>query len=155
MVVLWSLGRLTDEVTKYFPFCPFCANRIITAHRDSMSEPTATCSKCGAKWHFFLSTWKDDLKAADLVRVSSFGGEQYLGINYKAQFWRDLALSNQKKKPHMPETNTETTTVREIIKEKEVIVKVRCPYCRKLFNETANTCPNCGASNNNTLCRII
>jgi hypothetical protein len=32
-----------------------------------------------------------------------------------------------------------------ITKEKEVIVKVRCPYCKGLYNETLNTCPNCGA----------
>ena len=30
-------------------------------------------------------------------------------------------------------------------KEREVIVKVRCPYCKGLFDETLNSCPNCGA----------
>ena len=146
MVDWMSEGRVNDEVTKYFPFCPFCSHRSITGHRDSVSEPSATCSNCGAKWHLFLSTWKDDLKAADLIRVSCFGGEQYLGIKHKAEFWRDLALKNQKQKQPLPETNTETATVREIIKEKVVIVKIRCPYCHKLYDETSNTCPNCGAS---------
>jgi len=30
---------------------------------------------------------------------------------------------------------------REIIKE---IVKIRCPYCNDLYNETEDKCPNCG-----------
>jgi len=34
---------------------------------------------------------------------------------------------------------------KEIIREKEVIVKIRCPYCRGTFDETLDTCPNCGA----------
>jgi hypothetical protein len=42
------------------------------------------------------------------------------------------------------ETDTETPT-KEIIKEKEVIVKLRCPYCNKLYNESEDLCPHCGA----------
>jgi uncharacterized membrane protein len=30
---------------------------------------------------------------------------------------------------------------REIIKE---IVKIRCPYCNSLYDETEDKCPNCG-----------
>ncbi|MFX1355426.1 MAG: hypothetical protein ACFFGP_15845 [Promethearchaeota archaeon] len=32
-----------------------------------------------------------------------------------------------------------------ITKEKEVIVKIRCPYCRGLYEETLNSCSHCGA----------
>jgi DNA-directed RNA polymerase subunit RPC12/RpoP len=32
-----------------------------------------------------------------------------------------------------------------ITKEKEVIVKIRCPYCHGLYDETLNSCPHCGA----------
>lgn len=34
---------------------------------------------------------------------------------------------------------------KEIIREKEVIVKVRCPHCHRLYNETLDECPHCGA----------
>ena len=34
---------------------------------------------------------------------------------------------------------------KEIIREKEVIVKIRCEYCRRTFDETLDTCPSCGA----------
>lgn len=34
---------------------------------------------------------------------------------------------------------------KEIVKEKEVIVKIRCSYCGTLYNETLDRCPHCGA----------
>lgn len=36
-----------------------------------------------------------------------------------------------------------------VIKEREVIkeiVKIRCPYCSSLYDETEEKCPNCGAN---------
>ena len=39
-----------------------------------------------------------------------------------------------------------TVKEKEVIKETEVIIKVRCQYCHKLYDETANSCPHCGAS---------
>ena len=33
---------------------------------------------------------------------------------------------------------------REIVKETQVIVKVRCPYCSQLYAETLDKCPHCG-----------
>jgi hypothetical protein len=41
-------------------------------------------------------------------------------------------------------TSDEEARVKEIIKEKEVIVKVRCPYCKNLYDETLDKCPHCG-----------
>lgn len=35
--------------------------------------------------------------------------------------------------------------VKEIIREKEVIIKIRCPYCQSLYDETLDECPQCGA----------
>jgi len=34
---------------------------------------------------------------------------------------------------------------RQIIREKEVIIKVRCNYCQTPFDEVLDRCPNCGA----------
>ena len=34
---------------------------------------------------------------------------------------------------------------REIIREKEVIIKIRCEYCKRLYDETLDVCPSCGA----------
>jgi ABC-type bacteriocin/lantibiotic exporter with double-glycine peptidase domain len=38
----------------------------------------------------------------------------------------------------------ETQQVREIIREKEVIVKIRCSFCNNLYDETLDKCPHCG-----------
>ena len=35
-------------------------------------------------------------------------------------------------------------TEREIVREKEVIVKIRCPYCHGLYDEVLDECPHCG-----------
>jgi hypothetical protein len=35
-------------------------------------------------------------------------------------------------------------SVREIIREKEVIVKIRCQYCNNVYDETLDKCPYCG-----------
>jgi rubrerythrin len=34
---------------------------------------------------------------------------------------------------------------KEIIKEKQIIVKIRCPYCKNLYEEAYDKCPHCGA----------
>jgi rubrerythrin len=38
-----------------------------------------------------------------------------------------------------------TLKEKEIIKEKEVVVKIRCSYCNNLYDETLDKCPHCGA----------
>jgi hypothetical protein len=35
--------------------------------------------------------------------------------------------------------------VKEIIKETQVIVKIRCSYCKNVYDETLDKCPHCGA----------
>jgi len=42
------------------------------------------------------------------------------------------------------EEKEEKAKEKEIIKEKEVIVKIRCPYCHNLYDETLDKCPYCG-----------
>jgi rRNA maturation endonuclease Nob1 len=36
------------------------------------------------------------------------------------------------------------TKCTEIIREKVVIVKIKCSYCGKLYDETLDVCPPCG-----------
>jgi len=33
---------------------------------------------------------------------------------------------------------------KEVIKEKEVIVKIKCPYCENTYEQTLDKCPHCG-----------
>jgi hypothetical protein len=39
--------------------------------------------------------------------------------------------------------NQPTVQEREIIRE---VVKIRCPYCGSLYDETEDKCPNCGGN---------
>lgn len=134
-----------DEVSKYFPRCPFCLERYIEGRRDFWTgEDSAACSKCGAKWHLYCNSWTDKMSWAELVKAGEQGGENLLGIRHKPEFWREMALSNLKQRGKPEREKDEKTVVREI--QKEVIVKVRCPYCHKLYDETLNICPHCGAS---------
>jgi hypothetical protein len=41
-------------------------------------------------------------------------------------------------------SDLEEDSVKEIIKEKEIIVKVRCSHCANLYDATLNRCPHCG-----------
>jgi Zn finger protein HypA/HybF involved in hydrogenase expression len=46
----------------------------------------------------------------------------------------------------VPAVREETAvTEKEIVREKEVIVKIRCPYCHGLYDELLDECPHCGA----------
>jgi hypothetical protein len=143
----WGENAVKDEVSKYFPRCPFCLEKTVEGHRDNWSgEDSATCSSCGAKWHLYQSAWTEKMQWAELKKIGSSGGENLVGTKYKPEFWREMVLNNLKQKEKLEKEGVEKTITREIVKEKEVIVKVRCPYCRKLYDETLNTCPHCGAS---------
>lgn len=41
-------------------------------------------------------------------------------------------------------TEITAESVREITKEKSIIVKIRCPYCSNLYDEALDKCPHCG-----------
>jgi len=42
-------------------------------------------------------------------------------------------------------TESAKTREKEIVREREVIVKIRCAYCNGTFDETLDKCPHCGA----------
>ena len=55
--------------------------------------------------------------------------------------------------PSVPEKPAPTPTIREekppvLVREREVIrevVKIRCPYCKTLYEESLGRCPKCGS----------
>jgi hypothetical protein len=55
------------------------------------------------------------------------------------------ALRSKNETLNLPTTQNEPiVTQKEIIRE---VVKIRCPYCHGLYDETLDTCPHCGAKN--------
>jgi hypothetical protein len=47
---------------------------------------------------------------------------------------------------YCPKCGADTRSrAKEIVREKEVIIKIRCPYCGTLYDETLDKCTHCGA----------
>jgi RNA polymerase subunit RPABC4/transcription elongation factor Spt4 len=47
---------------------------------------------------------------------------------------------------YCPKCGADTRSrAKEIVKEKEIIIKIRCRYCDNLYDETLDKCPHCGA----------
>ena len=72
--------------------------------------------------------------------VLAFSG--FLALGGAAFYQRDISSIPFSYLPPPPPPSTHT---KEIIREKEVIVKVRCQYCGNTFDETLDQCTTCGA----------
>jgi drug/metabolite transporter (DMT)-like permease len=56
---------------------------------------------------------------------------------YKLELNQNMTYSDLPPPPHVHE--------KEIIREKEILVKIRCQYCGNTFDEKLDQCPICGA----------
>lgn len=133
------------QVQKYFAVCPFCLEKSVEIHHDNTNRDLVLCKVCGALWHMNISQLSFELRWVELIQTGAKDGAELLGIKHKPEFWRDMALKNAYAKKKTETDTTNQTPVREIIKEKQVIIKIRCPYCHKTYDETLDKCPNCGA----------
>ncbi len=140
------MGRLKDEVAEdtlkwCFLRCPLCHEEESLEKSFGFRKSHLLCHNCGAKWSLHYSM--AELVGATLVNTNMDDkGEDLLQKEFRPEYWRRMAL----KKTEKPEETSTKMSIREIIKEKEVIVKVRCPYCKNTYQETLEKCPNCGAS---------
>jgi transposase-like protein len=121
--------------------CPFCYEQDKLSYL--MGTPSyLSCKACGARWnlHWLLSK----LTGAVLVQDGMKGtGAHLLHKKYPMDFWRRMGLEGRKNLPSPP-TEMKPAKEKEIITQTKVIVKVKCPYCRNLYDETLDKCPNCG-----------
>ena len=104
------------------------------------------CENCKAQWH--LISGINGLQWAILENASETGeGEKYVGKKFDKEQWRKYAQKtmNATAKPAPAREVNEIVREKEIIREKEGIIKIRCSYCKNLFNETLDKCPHCGA----------
>ncbi|MGB8779363.1 MAG: hypothetical protein WCD81_01795 [Candidatus Bathyarchaeia archaeon] len=121
--------------------CPFCYERDKLVY-DMGTPSYLTCTACGARWnlHWFFGK----LTGAVLVQDSMKGiGAHLLHKNYPTDFWRKMGLEGRKDLPP-PSTEMTAAKEKEIITQTKVIVKVKCPYCTNLYDETLDRCPHCG-----------
>jgi len=137
-----------SDVRKYFPCCPICYSKRIQVQLISGGRDTISCENCNASWHIYVGF--TGFKWGELETEASDGrGRNFLGKRMEGKEWRKIALEGRRTLPSDQLAvidRPKSELVKEVIKEKEVIVKVRCQFCHKLYDETLNTCPNCGAS---------
>lgn len=138
-----------SDVRGYFPCCPLCGNKEIAVYLIDGGRDTLTCRNCNAKWHIHVGL--SGLKWAELdVDADDGKGKELLGRRIKKNEWRKMAHETRKKTPEISSvqktgnrTELKATIEKEIIKEKEVIIKIRCSYCRNIYDESLDKCPYC------------
>jgi len=130
--------REEERVKAYFRYCPFCYKEDSMSFEWGLRKSYMFCKDCGAKW-FLHYSW-GTLKGAQLVSADVDGkGNDLLRKEHKPEFWQRMALEGHKSIKEVPKVVKE----KEIVKE---IVKIRCPYCRSLYDESHSRCPHCGSS---------
>jgi len=140
-----------SDVRGYFVCCPLCGSDNLKPHFIQGGRDTLTCENCEAKWHLHVGL--TGLKWAELDLVSKDKkGLQLLGKRLDKKEWRNMATEIQRTMPRpniskkpIEDERKSTLKEKEIIREKEVIVKIRCSYCHNLHDETLDKCPYCGA----------
>jgi Zn finger protein HypA/HybF involved in hydrogenase expression len=145
----WTgMREYESDVRGYFPSCPICGSREIAVHLTQGGRDILSCESCGARWHIYVGL--TGLKWAELdVEADDGKGKELLGKRLDRREWQRMAQNARKALPRAGQSSRTKDTVvakeKEIIREKQVIVKVRCPYCHNLHDETLDRCPHCGA----------
>lgn len=144
-----ELKRVESEVRGYFVCCPLCGSEEIQFSLIVGGRDRLTCENCGAKWHLYVGL--RGFRWAELDVESKDGkGLELLGKRLDKDEWRKMAHEIRKTLPRP--TPTRKTRIKKekdvegktvIIRERE-IVKIRCPYCHALYNESYDKCPYCG-----------
>jgi len=128
-----------ERVKAYFRYCPFCYKEESMSFEWGLRKSYMFCKDCGAKWYLHYS-W-GALQGAQLINASVDGkGNELLQKEHKPEFWQAMGLKGHK--ALSSEKQEKVVKEREVIRE---IVKIRCPYCHKLYDESQDKCPNCGA----------
>lgn len=135
---------LESDVRGYFPCCPLCGSKKIEVNLIVGGRDTLSCESCGARWHLYVGL--SGLKWAELdVEADDGRGRELLGKRFTKDELRVMAQDARKTIKTVKDTHEEASKQKEIIREKEIIVKVRCSYCHNLYDELLDKCPHCGA----------
>ena len=141
-----DLKEFAIDLRNYFRCCPICfasAKGVFNVHLTSARDEkdTLTCNICGAKWSLYIMPFSG-FQWAELDSTAKDGrGQELLG---KRVDKKEILSITQN--ANRDQTNQSAVT-KEIIKEKEIVTKVRCRYCHGSFNEILDKCPHCGAKN--------
>jgi len=120
-----------SHVAELFPQCPLCGSKLLEFDVEYGSvQDYIYCLECNAKWEI---DWKgEDFKVEYIILLETGDAEKQglKGEKHSPEFWQRMASQTKEK---------------EVIRETQVIIKIRCQYCGKPYDEALDTCPNCGA----------
>ncbi len=137
-------GELVEEhweshAAEAFSQCPFCGSKQLKFDVEYGSEQDyICCEECNAKWEI---DWKgEDFRIEYITLLETADPEKQVlkGQKHPPEFWQEMASQTMKAHPNIIE--------KEIIRETKVIIKIRCQYCGKPYDESLDVCPNCGAN---------
>jgi DNA-directed RNA polymerase subunit RPC12/RpoP len=139
-----DLQEFAIDLRNYFKCCPICfssAKGTFKVHLTSGGKDTLACNVCGAEWKLYILPFAG-FQWAELDSTAKDGrGQELCGRRLD----KKEILSITQNATH--DQNNQPVVTKEIIKEKEVLTKIRCPYCRGSYNETLDKCPHCGSKN--------
>jgi hypothetical protein len=132
---------LENETKAYFSPCPICGKEETMLFDWSGSSIEMYCKECYARWRVHTG-WSGHFNGAELMKPNVQGkGTNLLGFNYPPDFWQKMVRVSEK-----PVSETIAIKEKETIREREVIIKIRCPYCHNPYDETLDKCPHCGGA---------
>ena len=125
-----------SHVAEFFPQCPLCGSKSLEFDIEYGSvHDYIYCPDCKAKWEI---DWKgEDFKIEYMILLEVGDVEKYgslINTKHGPEFWLEM-ISNTKEGKTVAKTEA---------MEKVATGKVRCKYCRTLFNEVLDVCPYFG-----------
>jgi DNA-directed RNA polymerase subunit RPC12/RpoP len=127
-----------SHVAEIFLKCPLCGSKLLEFDVEYGSmQDYIYCLECNAKWEI---DWKgENFKIEYIILVETGDTEKYglKGEKHSPEFWQQMASQTKETQPNAKE--------KEVIRETQIIIKIRCQYCGKLYDEALDVCPNCGA----------
>ncbi len=141
--------EMTEEdwersVAEFFPRCPLCGSKSLEIDiKYGRRYDSVHCHNCRAEWEIDWKGENYEIESIELVKASDAEKSPLEGKKRKPEFWQRKAL---KMKGERPISKGEQPITKQVIKEKVIIIKIRCSYCKKLYDETLDVCPHCGVS---------
>ncbi|MGD0450474.1 MAG: hypothetical protein ABSA79_05390 [Candidatus Bathyarchaeia archaeon] len=140
-----AIETYDNEVRHSFPCCPLCGSKHLEPNLVPGGRDSLLCEDCKAQWH--LTIGLIGLKWTELDNASENGeGKALLGKRFEKGQWKKMAEKRMNTSTIVPNSReiNQIAREKEIIREKEVIIKIRCSYCKQVYDEVLDKCPQCG-----------
>lgn len=148
-VTLQQIGKTAHQVGELYPSTRNGIERLldrIDAHAGNMDKTCNSRTRYGISTGDFLEETDDFLQSS--TAFYSNCDELKLKVRELLQYLED-ALNQPPSETEKSQGDERARGMVTIVKEKETIreiVKIRCGYCRMLYEESLSTCPKCGGS---------